>query len=277
MLSPCPHCGSPLDFGPHDAGQIVQCPHCGNQMIGPQVPTQIANVMPGYLHTPQAYIAPQMPTEFVAQPAPQIHATQIHVHPSPSPRPQKRLGAFGWFTRAFAATSGYMLAVCFFTLIPVVLAILFCAGIIGLAAKELEKAQRAAAKASYSRHDYEPEQVSLEPMPISRREPDAWVAPVSDEPQVAPQINDVPSAVEYPDKPQENYSQKRSEAAKMNLANAKSRKWFYDGMEFFARIKSLGPEMITLVKENGDEVKIERARLTDEENEFVAEWKRGLR
>lgn len=119
MSVSCPHCGTVIAESPSTAGLVVGCPNCGGSLTMPL--SQIGNqqLMPAPPHLSPSNLYPESPPPF--QPS-----TTVHVHRE---RPLPRLTAGDWFTRAFAASSGYFLAAMLFGIgVPAIGMFLCCGG-----------------------------------------------------------------------------------------------------------------------------------------------------
>lgn len=115
----CPHCSGTVQEDPRLAGQLVSCPHCGGKF---QMPAPLA-VTPTRVPAPVATDQEQSGIGF----APEMNRP-VNVLIT-SPRPQSRLQAGGWFSRAFTTTSGILLAVLLFTVaILGVITLVVCGG-----------------------------------------------------------------------------------------------------------------------------------------------------
>ena len=111
----CPGCNLPIDADDL-AGQLVACPRCRREFVMPGMRHLSPVTPPPMLHEPQ-FIAERV--------SPQ---TVVIV---PQSRPAKRLEASGWFTRAFAATGGYLVATWLAGLVGLVLLFAFGYYLIG--------------------------------------------------------------------------------------------------------------------------------------------------
>jgi len=94
----CPYCGQDNDVEPLADGASVRCFNCGN-----------AFVPRGYVQTAEEYQPPQI----------------VVVSHSSAPRLQPRLKAGGWFSRAFATTTGVLVAILAFNLVVAIICAFF--------------------------------------------------------------------------------------------------------------------------------------------------------
>lgn len=100
---PCPHCGADLAHIRSLVGNSTKCPHCDEQFVMPETSLESTALMPTSTHSPSEihpraqYAVPSQPTIIVAG------------------NREPRLEAGGWFTRAFSATCGVVLALLLFS------------------------------------------------------------------------------------------------------------------------------------------------------------------